>query len=420
MLSSCESSEKVIKDKSLESFTLKRTVSGVTLYEADPVYMIEKDGTLYKVTDENGAVRFFRDFGSVTYEYTTEEIIEEDDEETVTTTEAIVTTTTEEEVTTTEDSSDVTTTVEENAEEETPEETPAKEKVNYTKSTKADKELSQIVEELSGLSKGMVTSVSGNEYSLNTLKQNALISALIEGIDLDSKTELKAAYDKGLIEATEAKITILNKMVESLVVKFNYASQDVTVKVEFSNVASTKVNVVAESYVDKAYASYISDKAPVVTLNFKGYGKVKVQLFVDDTILQSNAVKYFIYLIKKSFYSKAKVDVAPTTDAILFGASSKKLDKTISTSTIHTVKNVRGTLSLVFKDADDASTPQLVLNLSDNSATYESKGYAPVAGVIEGFEVLDELSGVEDYSKISVSVSIKYNGYKYVAPEFAS
>ena len=201
--------------------------------------------------------------------------------------------------------------------------------------------------------------------------------------------------------------------------KFSYASQDIVISTEFSKVGSTTVEFVEESTYDKEYKNYLVDKAPVVTLNFKGYGKVKVQLFVDSSANFYNAVNYFLYLFKNNYYSKATVSSA-STSVIQFGKSSKELTQTITTQTLHEVQNKRGTLALIFSDSDDKNTSELIFNLSDNSSSYESKGYCPIGGVISGFSVLDKLSGMAEDENVQVTITLKYNGFTYEAPKFTS
>src|SRR5438045_1761962 len=52
--------------------------------------------------------------------------------------------------------------------------------------------------------------------------------------------------------------------------------------------------------------------------------------------------------------------------------------------------NVRGTLAFAFKDRDGRTT-QVFINLRDNSATHDKEPFVPIAKIIEGMDVEDDL-----------------------------
>ena len=92
--------------------------------------------------------------------------------------------------------------------------------------------------------------------------------------------------------------------------------------------------------------------------------------------------------------------------------------KTVSADTTMTYKNTRGTLSMMLTDSS-ASTTKLVFNTTTNTS-YDSNGYTPIGGIVDGFTVLDSLMGLtaDEFANVKVSISVKYNGYKYSQPDF--
>ena len=365
------SAKTVFSEKSLKSFTLKRTYNEKTL-------VIEKEDNAYVVTQEDGTTKnYYLNYGSKTFE-----LIKKVDE--------IKTATGEKD----ENNQDIYTTT----------------TVDYVVSSASESTVASYYKTLAALTSLKIEN--------NTLKAgNELVSQYLDGVLLDKVTDAKKAYDRGLLTVNALEIVKDGNNPKSLTIKVEYASKETEVKYEFSNVGSTKAEVLKEGTYDKDYKNLLSDENPVVTLSFKGVGEVKVQLFKD--FADSNVVKYFLYLLKEKFYKKAKVDEVPTTaNGIKFGKNEKNPEKTVTVDSTPEVKNKRGTLSMVVV-ADSKNTSQLILNTSTNT-TYDSNAYTPVGGVVEGFEVLDALMGLteEDFAKVSVTVKVDYKGYTYSAPTF--
>ncbi|MCR5564777.1 MAG: peptidylprolyl isomerase [Gammaproteobacteria bacterium] len=246
---------------------------------------------------------------------------------------------------------------------------------------------------------------------------NEFISQYLDGVLLDKVTDAKKAFDRGLLTVKSVVVEKSGRAPKAVTIKVEYASKEVEVKYSFSNVNSTKVEVLKEGTYDKDYKDQLSDSNPVVTISFKGIGEVKVQLFKDFE--DSNVVKYFLYLLKEKFYKKAVVDEVPTTaNGIKFGKNENAPEKTVTVDSSPAVKNKRGTLSMVVV-ADSKNTSQLILNTSTNT-TYDSNAYTPVGGVVEGFEILDALMGLteEEFAKVTVKITVDYKGYTYSEPSF--
>ncbi len=253
--------------------------------------------------------------------------------------------------------------------------------------------------------------------SLDNLVGNELISQYLTGIKVEPQTDAKEAYDRNLLTVSKIDLEQSSKKPSKVTISFSYAGTDYQVVYNFKDYGSTAISMPVETTEDKDYKAALSDKNAIVTFNFKGYGKIKVQLFqdFDDT----NVVNYFLYLVKKGFYKKVFVNAQPSmSNGVVFGESSETLKKTVSADTTLTYKNTRGTLSMMLTDSS-ASTTKLVFNTTTNTS-YDSNGYTPIGGIVDGFTVLDSLMGLtaDEYAKVKVTVSVKYNGYKYSQPDF--
>ena len=252
---------------------------------------------------------------------------------------------------------------------------------------------------------------------LDNLVGNELISQYLTGIKVEPQTDAKEAYDRNLLAISNANLEESSKKPSKFTISFSYAGTDYQVVYNFKDYGSTTISMPVETTDNKAYKAALSDKNAVVTFNFKGYGKITVQLFqdIDDT----NVVNYFLYLVKKGFYKKVFVNAQPSTsNGVIFGESKETLKKTVSADTTMTYKNTRGTLSMMLTDSS-ASTTKLVFNTTTNTS-YDSNGYTPIGGIVDGFTVLDSLMGLtaDEFADVKVTVSVKYNGYKYSQPDF--
>lgn len=376
-LAGCES-KKIFSDSKLDNYTAERKINDVT------DYTLQKDGSYYKMVDQDGNESYYIDFGDETYEYKqVTETVTEDDE-------------------TTEEDETVTNT--------------------YVTSEVTSIDLSSLTDSLLSISLDDLTKNDDGSYSFKELEENSLLSPFMDDVWLDDVTELKEGYTRGLIVLNSAVIYMSDGTPTSLVMTVTYADSLTTITYSFSSFGSTDVDVYKESYLDKDYVNYLKDGSPVVTIKFVGYGEVKVQLFSQE-LQNLNAVYYFIYLFKNYFYSGIVVDSEPDSE-VFFGTSKKTPAKTIDTSD-NVVANTRGILSMVIATEDDDDntvyTTQLFLNLEDNSSTYDDSGYLPIGGVIEGFDVLDAIAGLSDseYADVKVKISIQYNGFSYEEPTFS-
>lgn len=387
----------VFNEKSMNSYTVSSYLNDTLLKS------IKKQDEKYIVTDSEGAVKYYMDFGNVTYEYTTYDVVTEAESNDDTTTTTVETTTTEEGATTTtgDNSGDNTEQV----------------VTTYAQSETSTVELSDIEDSVLNIKNSSIKK-DGSKYVFQDLVKNTILEGFMHDVYLDDRTELYAGYSNGLITLSNAYYTISGKSIENFYIEGTYNNQNFSLVYKFSEVGSTSFTFIEETYLDKVYVSQLDEEnAPVITLNFKNYGKVEVKLFKD-----LNSTLYFIYLLKNNFFDSAKVDAKPST-SVFFGTNSKKTpDKTIATTSSPTISNKRGVLSLVVLDSDDKNTSQLVLNFGDNSTSYNKSGYAPIGGVISGFSVMDKLSGLtsDEYANVEVKITIKYNGFVYTEPTFES
>jgi len=84
-------------------------------------------------------------------------------------------------------------------------------------------------------------------------------------------------------------------------------------------------------------------------------------------------------------------------------------------------KNMRGTLAFA-QDAPNSRTTQIFINLADNRAKLDGKGFVPFGKVIEGMEVCDQLYG--GYGEIAPrgpgpdAAKAEAQGNEYLVPHY--
>ena len=255
-----------------------------------------------------------------------------------------------------------------------------------------------------------------NKDELINLKNNTIISYLIDGISLDDQTvRLDNAYKYGLIECTSAKLEIKSSKLNKIDVTFKYGENDLVVTATFSD------------YGTKTYYSYFDvneegqkPKSVYIDVKFGDYGTVRFESLALKNDAEVNALNYFLYLFKKGAYSKANIDSC-TTSIIMIGDQKEDVSKQIASKVNQTTtpSNKRGTLALKFTDDQSNPTQQFQINLTDLSSSYDTTSTV-IAGVIDGFSVLDEVSQLSTnvYNEIKIKISVTYNDYTYTEPTF--
>ncbi|MBL4774337.1 MAG: peptidylprolyl isomerase [Alcanivoracaceae bacterium] len=151
-----------------------------------------------------------------------------------------------------------------------------------------------------------------------------------------------------------------------------------------SNVLTTKkenpVKVVFETSLGSFTIELFADKAPITVNNFLKYvneGFYENTLFhrvVSDFVIQAGG-----------FESKMKM---------------KKTHPAIINESLNGMKNIRGSVSMARKRLPDSATSQFFVNLNENDALNQRGsqfGYTVFAKVIEGMDVIDEISGVQTF-----------------------
>jgi len=277
---------------------------------------------------------------------------------------------------------------------------------------------------LLNIKKSDLTKKEKDIYSFNELTKNEFLIPYVDGdLLISANTKLEDAYKTGLLSFDSAEIKISNGCPCYIKAYVTYSSKTSVVEITFSDCGSTEANILKEKTSEDdfnntiTYLDYLEDDAAVITLDFKGYGKVKLKFFNDKADI--NTINYFVYLLRKGAYSKTYCD-SVSTNSIMFGNTTKEegLKKTIDMPKKSTVANKRGVLSMPLV-VDSIKTQQLVLNFSDNSSTSDSIPYIAIAGVVSGFDVLDLLQGMdsEKVTEVKVNVSVEYNSYSYVKPE---
>lgn len=360
-LTACKSESGLVNEKLLDNFTLERTVEGKEEYS----YSFIKSGFLYEY-HKNNEVSYYTSFDNGSFKHIANTHADD---------------------------------------------------LTYVSSESSSVVFGNITKVLKELKPSDCDNKGNGVYELKELKQNVFILPFLEDIKLDSVTNLFNAYSYGLISAKSAVLKVEKGAISNIELKFEYSNTSLTININIKDYGKSEIkNFPYEGYIDKNYNTYVEDGSAVITLEFKGYGKVEFVL-LKNTELDTNTINYFIYLVKKGLYKDAHVNLS-SSSVIQFGDQEKTLDKTIKAPTTSLIKNQRGTVSLCFKDSSGNSSQQLQINLKDNSS---SSSYYVIGGVVSGFEILDLLSTLPntEYEKIEVKVTIKYNNLKYTQPHFA-
>ena len=264
---------------------------------------------------------------------------------------------------------------------------------------------------------------------LINLENNSIIAYMVDGIILSDQTiNLANAYKYNLIKCTKANVTIEKSKITKIECEFPYDSATLDVVCEFADYNSTKIaDFPKETSYDKSYYDYFNEsdgtKAPdavYINVKFGDYGTVKFESLNLETNLEKNALNYFLYLYKKGFYNRASID-SSTANIVMIGDQKEPISKQIVAKQVlaNTPSNKRGTLAIRYLDDNSDPTQQFQINLTDLSSSYDTKSTV-IAGVIDGFDVLDEISqlSTNQYSSIKIKISVEYNNYKYTEPTF--
>jgi cyclophilin family peptidyl-prolyl cis-trans isomerase len=116
-----------------------------------------------------------------------------------------------------------------------------------------------------------------------------------------------------------------------------------------------------------------------------------------------HGVDRFYTLVSRGYYDNSAFFRVIAGKWAQFGISGDpNISQTWRTRTIpddpRVESNVRGTVFFAFKDANGRTT-QVVINLRDNSETFDKEPFVPIGRVIEGMDVADALYA--DYGETS-------------------
>ena len=165
------------------------------------------------------------------------------------------------------------------------------------------------------------------------------------------------------------------------------------------------------------YSSYLSDDNPVVTINVKNVGVMKLQLFPD---LAENTVNNFITYIQNKDYSGSTFHRVIEDFMIQGGkientACAIKGDFT-SNGVSNNLSHYRGVISMARTTVKNSATSQFFIVHDDSS--FLNGSYAGFGGLVSGFAILDEIAAVStgyadapDDEVIIKSITVDLNGY---------
>lgn len=160
---------------------------------------------------------------------------------------------------------------------------------------------------------------------------------------------------------------------------------------------------------DAPYYSYLNENNPVVEINVLNYGSIKVELFSD---VAKNTVDNFLSYVIEEEYNNSSFHRVIKNFMIQGGIVNNTKDPIKGEFSYNgyenNLKHYRGVISMArTKDPNSATSQFFIL---DKTSPHLDGGYAAFGGVIEGFDVLDEIAKVKtDFSdQPKEAVIIKY------------
>jgi peptidyl-prolyl cis-trans isomerase B (cyclophilin B) len=165
------------------------------------------------------------------------------------------------------------------------------------------------------------------------------------------------------------------------------------------------------------YYSYLSDTNPVVTINVKNFGVMKLQLFPN---VAENTVNNFINYIQEGSYSGSSFHRV-IEDFMIQGGIVSNTNCAIrgefpSNGVSNSLSHYRGVISMARTSVNNSATSQFFIIHQDSG--FLDINYASFGGLISGLNVLDEIARVSTNStdapvkKVVIqSITIELNGY---------
>ncbi len=175
-------------------------------------------------------------------------------------------------------------------------------------------------------------------------------------------------------------------------------------------------------YSELPYAEYINDSNPEVTIDFEGYGKITLQLFPD---VAPNTVNNFLELAGDEYYSDIIMHRI-IKDFMIQGGDPNGTGQGGAGHTIagefsengytNDLLHYRGVISMARSQAFNSASSQFFI--VHEESLFLDGNYASFGGIIDGFDVLDEIANaattndLPDEEIIINSIKVDLNGYE--------
>ena len=170
-------------------------------------------------------------------------------------------------------------------------------------------------------------------------------------------------------------------------------------------------------YSNLAYASYLDNENPLVTITVKDYGVIKIQLFQEVAPI---TVANFITYILEGSYTDVIFHRIIEDFMIQGGIVDNALDPIIGEFSSNGIQNdlshTRGVISMARTSVKNSATSQFFIVHKDS--TYLDGNYAAFGGMVLGFDVLDMIAAVDtgyqdvpNQDVIIESITVELNGY---------
>lgn len=173
-----------------------------------------------------------------------------------------------------------------------------------------------------------------------------------------------------------------------------------------------------EYYTFLPYYSYLKNDNPVITITVKDFGVMEAHLFPR---VAPNTVNNFIDYVTNKLYNGSEFHRIIKNFMIQGGAvenTNKPIEGEFSSNDFNNPLNhLRGVLSMARTNIANSATSQFFI-IHEQSQWLDGE-YATFGGLIEGFEVLDQIANVitvwpdAPLEKVVIeSITIELNGYK--------
>lgn len=163
----------------------------------------------------------------------------------------------------------------------------------------------------------------------------------------------------------------------------------------------------------------VVEKNPIVTMKFKDYGEIKIELLPNENVY--NTVSSFVNLVQDGFYDDNYINRVQK-GFVIQGGAGKEINYSIKgeftkNGVDNKISHEKGVISMARTDDMDSAGGQFFITLDDAKDSLDGS-YAAFGKVIEGMEVLDKIAE-KDYEYADSSMGFLKRG-EYIKIEKAT